>query len=485
MLIECLSGLFAAHLCLETLTGTAPVPTVLWSESVSVLLGAVSSETVRLRVHAPAGTHHVMLEYWPKQELAALPRKIGPIPLGAAEHSVARVDITDLRPDTAYNYRVLIDGRAVVLDAALEFRTQPALHELADAQDFSVAMGSCAYTKKEDNADQDNPYGNDAGIFDTITDQRPDMMLWLGDNLYLRKQDIEQPGGMADRYRAIHSTSAVQRLLRSVPNYAVWDDHDYGPNDAGSEFALKEVSLALFQRFWANPSYGLPDVPGVFTRVSHQDVDFFLLDDRWYRDGDNASAEPRKAMLGKDQLAWLRRSLLDSTASYKVIVNGTQMLNEANHFESWSHFDSERSAFLRWLDNADIEGVLFISGDRHHTEVLRRERPGRYPLYELTCSPLAGWHQIVAEERDNPQRLPDTLVAQSNFCRLDFSGPREARVLTIRAFDNQGGELWALDLPRHDLTRSAWAPQPMPVVTSRCDRPETPNDCIVATNGAP
>jgi alkaline phosphatase D len=485
MLIECLSSIFSAHLCMGALPETVPESTALRPVPVSVLLGAVSSETIRLRVHAPEGARHVIVEYWPKAELAALTGKIGPILLDAAEDSVARVDLTGLQPGTTYGYRVLIDGRAVELDAALEFHTQPALYGLANVQDFSVAMGSCAYTKKEDVADPDNPYGNDAGIFDAITDQHPDMMLWLGDNLYLRERDIELPGGMAARYRAIHSTGAVQRLLRSVPNYAVWDDHDYGPNDAGGDFALKDVSLALFQRFWANPSYGLPETPGVFTHVRHQDVDFFLLDDRWYRDSDNADPESHKVMLGEDQMAWLRRSLLDSTASYKVIVNGTQMLNEANSFESWSHYDNERSDFLRWLDNAGIEGVLFVSGDRHHTEVLRRERPGRYPLYELTCSPLAGWHQIVAEERDNPQRLPDTLVAQSNFCRLDFSGPREARMLTIRAFDNQGGELWALDLPRNNLTRSARAPQPMPIVTSRCDRPENPNGCIVATNGAP
>jgi hypothetical protein len=97
MFLECLTGLFAAQLCLETLVGTMSVPPAIRPEPVSVLLGDVSSTTARLRVQVPEGTRHVMLEYWPKKALAAAHRKTSQVQLSPAEHSVARVVITDLR----------------------------------------------------------------------------------------------------------------------------------------------------------------------------------------------------------------------------------------------------------------------------------------------------------------------------------------------------------------------------------------------------
>src|SRR5690606_10494226 len=113
----------------------------------------------------------------------------------------------------------------------------------------------------------------------------------------------------------------------------------------------------------------------------------FLLDDRYHRAPNTWPAGPDKLALGAAQLEWLMSGLASSRAAFKLIVCGNQVLNEVSPYESLRGF-ADRDALLAWLARERIEGVVFLTGDRHHTELLRAPREGLYPLYELTSSPL-------------------------------------------------------------------------------------------------
>lgn len=99
-----------------------------------------------------------------------------------------------------------------------------------------------------------------------------------------------------------------QALLQTGQHYAIWDDHDYGTDDSDKSFIFKRESLDLFKDYWANPSYGTPETPSVFTKVSYNDVDFFLLDDRYYRDNQKMPDSAQKVMFGEAQLDWLKNA---------------------------------------------------------------------------------------------------------------------------------------------------------------------------------
>ena len=131
-------------------------------------------------------------------------------------------------------------------------------------------------------------------------------MLWLGDNVYLQQPDFYDPASMAARYRRQRAFAPLQPLLTATAHLAIWDDHDYGPNDADASYVLKGETLGLFQRYWPNPSFGLPDVPGTFGMARYGDVLFFLLDDRYYRSPDAWPDGPDKTMFGARQLEWLK-----------------------------------------------------------------------------------------------------------------------------------------------------------------------------------
>jgi alkaline phosphatase D len=237
--------------------------------------------------------------------------------------------------------------------------------------------------------------------------------------------------------------------LGTGQHLAIWDDHDYGPDNSDKGFALKTQSLGLFQRYWVNPNYGLPEAPGVFFKVSLGDLDLFLLDDRSYRDPDPAPATAEKTLLGPRQLQWLKEGVKASRATFKLIAAGSRMLSDrpassGRGGEGWHNFPQERTAFLDWLKAEGVEGLFFLSGDVHYTYLSELERPGSYPLLELICSPLTS----RVHPRPFPIReLPGTLVTQRNFCTLDISGPAEQRLLAVSAWDSAGTRLWRETFP--------------------------------------
>jgi alkaline phosphatase D len=125
------------------------------------------------------------------------------------------------------------------------------------------------------------------------------------------------------------------------------------------------------------------------------------------------------------------------------------MITEQTQYETLARFPHEQSRLLEALQKREIEGVVFLSGDRHITELLRRRPDGFYPLYEFTNSPLTAG---AGSDPSTPNRVDGTLVEQRNFGTLTVSGPREDRVLTLRTFDADGELLWERSIRAQDLT---------------------------------
>ncbi|MEO8104334.1 MAG: alkaline phosphatase D family protein, partial [Betaproteobacteria bacterium] len=244
----------------------------------------------------------------------------------------------------------------------------------------------------------------------------------------------------------------VQGLLRTGHHFAIWDDHEFALNDANSSYVLKGESLKLFKRYFANATYGLPEAPGTFGNFLFNDAEFFLTDNRYYRDSDRLIADD-KTMLGAAQLRWLKNALLASVSPVKFIVVGSQVMNSYNTFyEGWDKFPKERADILKFLVEHKINGVVILSGDRHFTELLKNERPGAYPLYELTCSSLtAGSSSHMEDEYKNPAIVPGTYNPNRNFCTIDFTGPQTARKLVLRSFSAEGVRVWEKEIALGEL----------------------------------
>lgn len=371
--------------------------------------------------------------------------------LSTGEGGTATIRVGGLEPGQTYAYTVLVDGVEAARPYATEIRTQPLWQWRTSPPAFTVAIGSCYYRNEPAYDRPGRGYGGDVAIFEAIADLRPDAMLWLGDNVYLREVDWWSRSGIEHRYAHARQEPALQRLLAAAPHYATWDDHDYGPNDADRSYVLKGATLDAFQRYWPAPSYGVDGVPGVFTQVQIGDAEVFLLDDRTHRTPNRAPAE-EQTILGEAQLQWLLDALTASRAPFKIVALGGQLLNPARVYETYANVaPAERQRLLDALAARRIDGVVFLSGDRHHAELNRLERPGTYPLYEFTSSALTAGAGTPRE--DNPLRVDGTLVAgQNNFGTLAFAGPSDARTLTMRAYDAAGVMLWEHTVSAASLT---------------------------------
>jgi alkaline phosphatase D len=396
----------------------------------------------------------VQVEYWNASH-ADDKRRSAPLDLSPSGDYTAKIEIDALEPGQTYDYRVLADGKPPAIDQPLELRTPPLWRWRGDPPDFTLLTGSCAYINEPAYDRPGKPYGDGYGIFQTMARLHPDLTVWLGDNLYFREADFTSRWGMRYRYARDRALKGLQPLLQTGRHVAIWDDHDYGPNDSNRSFIFKDESLTLFKRYWANPSFGLPELPGVFTVVSYGDADIFMLDDRYYRDGDAMPDKLQMAMFGPGQIAWLENALLNSTATFKIIAAGGQMLNDFDAYEGWNHFPAERDPFLAWIARAKINGIMFLSGDRHHTELLRVMRPDGYPFYELTCSPLTSGPHDISGERNKPILVPGTLVGERNFCSMRFEGAGDQRRVVLRSFDAAGKELWQHEIRASELKSSS------------------------------
>jgi len=295
--------------------------------------------------------------------------------------------------------------------AEVAFRTAAAASETGRVR---IAFGSCSKVSQF----------NSGPIYKAIAEEQPDMALFVGDNSYFivadgsdrhfhttgPTGDWSSPEAMTARHLTTRMHPDLQAMFRAVPCYAVWDDHDYGPDNADRTFDLREEATAVFRQMWANPSYGTGSSPGVFSSFRNGPVEIFLMDDRYhkYSPQKHKDVTPSTGEIwGMAQTDWLLAGLKRSTAPVKVIANGTQVVTRSTGGEG--HRREAQNELNRLLDHIRkhrIDGVVFLVGDRHYSELHFEPREGQPPLLEFTSSPLQQDQKVgPLKNRPNPYRV--------------------------------------------------------------------------------
>jgi alkaline phosphatase D len=419
--------------------------------------GHIELRTAKIWVEVKPGTQ-VDLWYWKKGARDTQKSLSKSVPASDWFGPVT-FDLVGLEFNTTYEYNVVINPKSKKSPetASGEFTTQDLWQYRKPVADFSFLAGSCSYTNEPYFDRPGSPYGKDSSIFETMSKEKASFMLWLGDNWYTREADFFSEWGMW--YRASHDRSSrvLQGFLKSMPHYAIWDDHDFGPNNADQSFVLKETSRKVFMNYWANPSYG-EDNKGIYSKVSYNDCDFFLMDDRYWRSADDMESyilsqpNTEKKMWGAIQMEWLKNSLIQSRAPFKFIVTGSQVLNTASPFDCMQHYPVEFSELMGFLSAEKIGGVIFLTGDRHHSEVVKYERAGEYSLYDVTSSPLTSSPaKVIAKEQNYPARVPGTLVEAQNYSRFTITGKAGERQLSLQFLGLKGEKLGEWTINEKDL----------------------------------
>ncbi|MDZ7898977.1 MAG: alkaline phosphatase D family protein [Arcicella sp.] len=363
---------------------------------------------------------------------------------------IAKIVCDQVTMGKKYGYEVLVNNKTVSRSYPLSFQTQELWAYRKDPAAFKFAFGSCNYINEEATDRPGRGYGGQNEIFKSIYDKKPDFMLWGGDNTYYREADWNTRTGMIHRNTHTRNVPELQPLLGNTHHYAIWDDHDYGNNDSDRAFWSKDMSLEMFKLFWANPNYVFKD-QGITGTFQWNDVQFFLMDDRWFK-APNENKTGDRDYYGKKQLTWLIDALSNSSATFKIIVTGGQIVNPAKVFENMSNYEAEREELLKKITDAKIKGVVFFTGDRHHTVLQKLDRTGaNYPLYDLTVSPITSGPAKPVKAEDNSPFVDGTLFTERNFSICEVSGPLKDRVLKISIFDSKGEQKWTRDIKASEL----------------------------------
>lgn len=269
--------------------------------------------------------------------------------------------------------------------------------------------------------------------FELLRAAQPDVHLLLGDNAY---HDSTQEELIWRAHREMRAVPQLARLLREVPTYATWDDHDYAGDNTDGTHVGKRRSLRCFRALFANPSYGLPGVPGVFCSFRWNDLEVFLLDVRYHRSPNKQPDGPGKRMLGEAQMAWLAAGLAASTATFKLVASGSVL--DSPEGDSWQQFPTDRARLFAILREQAVGGVVFLTGDLHWCEV--RVHPpaltGTYAVPEVISSGIAN-------------------STQRGFALLEADTAQDDPRLRVRLVDGQGRTLGAQEFRRSELGPAA------------------------------
>ncbi len=290
---------------------------------------------------------------------------------------------------------------------------------LYGAEPFRIAFGSCLHQ------------GRDQPIWDAVNAREPDIFLFIGDNIYA---DTTDPANMQLKYDMLGNQPGYRKLTSRAKVFATWDDHDYGENDAGRDYVMKDPSKDMFMSFFNIPA----DSPirgreGIYQaeRLSAAglDVQIILLDTRWFRDPltrleDRVPGKGRYGsvtdtnltLLGEDQWAWLEEQLREP-ADLRILASSIQVIPRDHNWECWINMPHERDRLFNLIGKTGANGMVILSGDRHLGEISVLDEGVPYPITEITSSgmnmALGGSNGRYIEEYNRYRAGP--LTTANNF----------------------------------------------------------------------
>ncbi|MGZ0709844.1 alkaline phosphatase D family protein [Coraliomargarita sp. W4R53] len=369
-----------------------------------------------------------------------------PVETEAANGNIAIATLDKVEPGQTYSYRVELNGELVTSPA--EFTSPSYYHGRTPPPDFKIAVGGAHYAIEEGFEPPYQILGGGYDIFSTIADAKPALMIWAGNTAHLRESDWTTKSGYLKRFAQARSIPQLKQLLQSVPNYATWSEADFGAPNGGAQSTTRNIAESSFEAYWPRP-LEVSHLDGIATQFRYADVDFFMLDVRSYRN-DTPNSSTRIEILGKEQIAWLRQALIQSTATFKVIIAGAPILNPADSRSNLSYAENEHTEFLQMLSEEHISGLFFISGGKSYGELTRLVHANSYNLYDLTVGPLTATPGDNADEL-NFFRQPGSSTFERHFALFEFSGSEEERAITIRVMSMEGKELWNRSIPASSL----------------------------------
>ena len=298
-----------------------------------------------------------------------------------------------------------------------------------------IAFGSC------------NRVDQPQTIWFDVAANNPDLWVWLGDIIYA---DTTNTRALAKHYKRLKTHPAYKKLRANTQITGIYDDHDYGANDAGKGLPNKRGSQRCLLDFLDVP-YRMPvrKQQGAYHSYLYgtgdKQIKVIVMDTRYFRDTLIKDPNPKRRyypnmqgdVLGEAQWQWLERELSNSPAKLHLLCSSIQVLADEHGHEKWGNFPNARKRLLRMIVKTKPKNLIILSGDRHMAEVTKMDLVGLpYPLYDFTSSGLT--HVRSSQTEANKMRV-GAMIVKRNFgvLKIAWEGLDPVVTMEVRGIRNE------------------------------------------------
>jgi phosphodiesterase/alkaline phosphatase D-like protein len=318
-------------------------PAPLWAWS-----GAVTPTSATVKARVPAGVAGARLTLQVADEAQAAARAFPRDGIEKADANGLVTFVLDgLRPGTRYKY-VVESEHGPGLSGT--FRT------FADGSfSFRMAFASCAST------------GSNHPVFDAIRALSPDLFIHMGDFHY-ENIGRNDPARFRRAYDEVLRSPRQSTMFRAMPFVYVWDDHDFGPNDADGSSASKPAAFGVYRQFVPHYPLGTPEVQGVNQAFTVGRVRVIVTDNRSQRTPGSVADDAKRTMLGPEQLAWFEQELKKAAEFPLVVwVNTVPWITrQKGNTDGWERYARERTRLADLIAGLGLANrLVMLSGDAH------------------------------------------------------------------------------------------------------------------------
>lgn len=419
---------FAALLCSATLLN-----------ALEVSLGAVSARQVNIVV-APIETQFkLLLKDLNTGKETSITQQNGAIT--EIGKRTIKISLENLAPNTRYKYTF----KGTSGEASGVFKTAPDYKDKTPPPDFSFAVIGKNYVNDKP---FDVPFRTNGGeyeIFGSVENAKPDFALWVGGIDTLRPADTGSEGAMFYRFQKARALPEARGMLANVPSFGATAPAAFSTERADKYSPCAPFAKAAFDALWANPQNG----GARYYAFSYADADFFVLDTCFER-SDLDYKSHRAEILGAEQMKWLMANLEASRANFKIVVLATPFANPVKNPDNFTAAEGERRQLLDFLALKQIEGLLFVSGNKNYAEATRFIRAGGYPIFEITAGAFTDRPAADITEV-NYFRVPNSAVKARSFVLVKIDGAENDRRASFTIIDAKGKTLWQTSVKQSEL----------------------------------
>jgi len=319
-----------------------------------------------------------------------------------------------------------------------------------------------------------------------IREMKPDFFVATGDDVYydipsldekLPEQFRRPPADTEPAMRRKWHEQLVQprfvELFAEVPTYWEKDDHDSRYNDCDNSSPETPPSPELGKRIFleqvpvVDPSDSDPRT--YRTHRVNRDLQIWLTEGRDYRSPNMMASGPDKTLWGVEQREWLQRTLLESDATFKILISPTPMIGpddlkkpmgsnpgddeyKRDNHSNPGGFQYERDGFFEWLLANDLpaRGFFIVCGDRHW----QYHSISPEGIEEFSSGALVDANSRIGRRPGDPEsndpeakiRQPYTQQEASGgflMVRVAAGADGEPATLTFTWYDEHGVELYS------------------------------------------